>query len=258
MKIKEVATACDVSSKTIRYYEAMGLLNIEREANGYREFNEEQVARMKEICLFRSLDITIEDIKDYYESNDSLDSFLGFQLEKQQEKIYTLEENKNFMLQLQHKNKQELSKVYEERKAVKGYRSETQEIEKQYLSKTKRGKQKFMLIVVWGVALGIIFDLAMVLETFDSAATFGFISLGIIIVAYILSIMLWFKEKPRMYFIRLVCLIADLEELPEVLDHKMKSIIPWYWPRKIVTFLLAFIALFGPVVLVCWMLAILF
>lgn len=256
MKIKEAASLCGISTKSIRYYEDMGLLDVERGNNGYREFSEEQVARLQEICLFRSLDVSVEDIKSYYDDDLNLDAFLGMQMEKQQEKIYGMQENKQFMLKLQQNLKKcSLGDAYEERCQIKGIRNDQQELEKQYLSKTKRGKQFFLLMLVWGVAIALIFDLSI---SIDSAVTFGWVALTIFSLAALLSILLWFSFSAHHSFLKFVEILCILEELPEYLDRRMEKIIPWYWVRKLTTFLLAFVLLFGSIGLVILVLSLLF
>ena len=63
MKINEVEQAIGITKKNIRFYEDAGLLNPSRSANGYRDYSEADLTTLRQIKLFRKLDIPIEEIK---------------------------------------------------------------------------------------------------------------------------------------------------------------------------------------------------
>ena len=61
--IKEVEARVGVTRKNIRFYEKEGLLAPRRQAgNGYRDYTEEEVARLERIKLLRKLDVPLEEI----------------------------------------------------------------------------------------------------------------------------------------------------------------------------------------------------
>ncbi len=63
MQIKELAHRTNLSSKTIRYYESIGLLPPpHRLANGYRDYGETDVERIKFVVGARNLDFALDDI----------------------------------------------------------------------------------------------------------------------------------------------------------------------------------------------------
>ena len=65
MQIQELAQRTSVSSKTIRYYESIGLLPApKRRANSYRDYGEVDVDRVKLVSGARSLDFSLDDIKE--------------------------------------------------------------------------------------------------------------------------------------------------------------------------------------------------
>ena len=75
MKIKQVEELVGITRKNIRFYEDQGLLNVERAENGYREYHQADVIRLqeiKEIKLFRKMDISIEEMKLLFEKKKSL------------------------------------------------------------------------------------------------------------------------------------------------------------------------------------------
>lgn len=71
MTIKEVEKLTGLTAKSIRYYEAKGLLKVERnEENSYRNYSENEINRLKQIKLFRYLDFSIEEIKQLLEKEE--------------------------------------------------------------------------------------------------------------------------------------------------------------------------------------------
>ena len=64
MKINEVEQQVGVSKKNIRFYEQQGLLHPKRNSeNGYREYDETDVLRLKKIKLLRKLSLPIDEIR---------------------------------------------------------------------------------------------------------------------------------------------------------------------------------------------------
>ncbi len=64
MKINEIEAAVGISKKNIRFYEAEGLLHPRRNSeNGYRDYCEEDIARLQQIKLLRKLDVPLAEIK---------------------------------------------------------------------------------------------------------------------------------------------------------------------------------------------------
>lgn len=63
MQIKELAERTNLSDTTIRYYESVGLLPPpKRLANGYRDYSEADVERVRFVAGARSLDFSLADI----------------------------------------------------------------------------------------------------------------------------------------------------------------------------------------------------
>lgn len=64
MKINEVEQLVGVSKKNIRFYEQQGLLHPKRNSeNGYREYDDTDVLRLKKIKLLRKLSLPIDEIR---------------------------------------------------------------------------------------------------------------------------------------------------------------------------------------------------
>lgn len=63
MLIKEVEELTGIKSVNIRHYEKENLIHPLRKANGYREYSEEDVRRLKQIKTLRLLDVSVSDIQ---------------------------------------------------------------------------------------------------------------------------------------------------------------------------------------------------
>lgn len=64
MKINELEKELNISRANIRFYEKEGLLNPIRKDNGYRDYKDEDISRLKLIIIFRKLGISVSDIKE--------------------------------------------------------------------------------------------------------------------------------------------------------------------------------------------------
>lgn len=64
-KIREFATLCGTTEKTIRYYDRIGLLEARYTdpENGYRYYSDEQKHNYTVIRLFQEMGFTLEEIK---------------------------------------------------------------------------------------------------------------------------------------------------------------------------------------------------
>lgn len=60
MNIKSVSSATGLPTKTIRYYEEVGLVRPSRQANGYRVFSENDVHKLAFLARSRSLGFPVE------------------------------------------------------------------------------------------------------------------------------------------------------------------------------------------------------
>lgn len=63
MNIKTVSTRTGLPSKTIRYYEDIGLVKPQRQANGYRVFSETNVHQLAFLARARSLGFPVENCR---------------------------------------------------------------------------------------------------------------------------------------------------------------------------------------------------
>lgn len=63
MKIGELATRSGLAASRIRFYEARGLINAQRQANGYREYPEQAVQTLGIISCAQQAGFSLEEIR---------------------------------------------------------------------------------------------------------------------------------------------------------------------------------------------------
>lgn len=91
MKINEVEALTGVSRANIRYYEKEGLLKIERKSNGYREYGEEDVARLRKIIIFRKLGLSVQTVHELLDGRLALSDALDENIASLEEQIEQLQ-----------------------------------------------------------------------------------------------------------------------------------------------------------------------
>lgn len=90
MTIKELETVLDIPRATIRFYEKEGLISPLREGNGYRDYSDEDVEKLKKIIILRKIGLTVNDIADLFDGAKSLPEALDenmVQLQKQMDEL---------------------------------------------------------------------------------------------------------------------------------------------------------------------------
>lgn len=71
MEIREFSELTSVPAKTIRYYEEIGLLpSPARKPNGYRDYSEADIQRLRLVAGARHLDIPLAEIKEILDMRD--------------------------------------------------------------------------------------------------------------------------------------------------------------------------------------------
>ena len=64
VKIQEAASKYDITARTLRYYEDMGLLSSTRSDDyAYRMYDKNAISRLEQILILRKLNISIKDIQ---------------------------------------------------------------------------------------------------------------------------------------------------------------------------------------------------
>ncbi|WP_073145974.1 MULTISPECIES: Cu(I)-responsive transcriptional regulator [Litoreibacter] len=63
MNIGEVSARSGLPTKTIRYYDEIGLVSPQRDTNGYRSFRESEIQKLAFLSRSRALGFTIDDCR---------------------------------------------------------------------------------------------------------------------------------------------------------------------------------------------------
>lgn len=71
MLINEVCKECALTKKAVEYYIGQGLIAPAVQENGYRDFSEEDVYRLKKISVLRSLGLSVADIRSVLPGRDT-------------------------------------------------------------------------------------------------------------------------------------------------------------------------------------------
>ncbi|WP_346930943.1 methyltransferase domain-containing protein [Clostridium sp.] len=76
--IREVAELFNITTNKIRFYEKKGLLKPLRDVDSeYRKFNHEDIMKLQSILLYRSIGLSIKDVRDILKSYDNM-SYLNY------------------------------------------------------------------------------------------------------------------------------------------------------------------------------------
>lgn len=72
MKIRDVSLKYNISARTLRYYEDMGLIkSIRNDDYAYRLYDDTALKRLEQIIILRKLNISIKDIQRIFNSSSS-------------------------------------------------------------------------------------------------------------------------------------------------------------------------------------------
>ncbi|WP_313560107.1 helix-turn-helix domain-containing protein [Ruminiclostridium cellobioparum] len=128
LKIKEVSSRYDVTARTLRYYEDMGLINsLRNDDYAYRMYDEFSIKRLEQILILRRLNISIKDIQRIFRSSGSeiVLEVLGKKVSDIDDEVALLHELKkivlDFIMQIQGSDFQKDSDVkllYEKAKEI--------------------------------------------------------------------------------------------------------------------------------------------
>ena len=101
MKIKQAEELVGITSKNIRFYEEQGLISPGRAENGYREYRQNDIEKLKKIKILRKFDVSLENIKSVFNEKMDLEDCLEEQMkafERERENITHMEEMMKAML----------------------------------------------------------------------------------------------------------------------------------------------------------------
>jgi DNA-binding transcriptional MerR regulator len=103
MKINQLADLTGVSPKTIRYYESIGVLpEPDRSPNGYRDYDEADIARLKLVAGARKLEFSLDDVTEIIAMRDRREAPCRVVLDKLAQKADEIAQRINELQQLEH------------------------------------------------------------------------------------------------------------------------------------------------------------
>ncbi len=102
IKIKEVSSKYDITARTLRYYEDMGLINsVRRDDCAYRLYDETTINRLEQILILRKLNISIKDIQRIFSASgsDVVLEILGKKVQNIDDEVALLHELKEIVIE---------------------------------------------------------------------------------------------------------------------------------------------------------------
>ena len=90
MTIKEVEQNLDIPRATVRFYEKEGLLFPHRAENGYREYSDEDIIKLKKIIVLRKLGVSVSEIEDIFDKVKPMSEVINANIINLEEQIKEL------------------------------------------------------------------------------------------------------------------------------------------------------------------------
>lgn len=97
-KTSEVSKLAGVSRRTLQYYDDQGMLLVERTENNYRLYDEKALEKIWRVMLYKEMGFKLKEIKQLLMlPDDKQEEYLGLRVEKIDNQIEGLEEQKEFI-----------------------------------------------------------------------------------------------------------------------------------------------------------------
>ncbi|MBQ3604182.1 MAG: MerR family transcriptional regulator [Clostridia bacterium] len=162
MNVQDVEKELNITRANIRFYEREGLLAPVRKENGYRDYTNEDIARLKKIIIFRKLGFSVADIREILDGTLSLQDAVKTNIGNLEKNIDDLSDEIDLCNEIIDKNidLQDFSEDYfwnliskkeNERKSFK-------EVLNSYLNKHYKTNIALLFIVCIAPFLNILFD----------------------------------------------------------------------------------------------------
>jgi DNA-binding transcriptional MerR regulator len=131
IKIQEVSSKYDITARTLRYYEDMGLINSARNNDyAYRMYDETAIKRLEQILILRKLNISVKDIQRIFSDSGSevVLEVLGKKVQNIDDEVALLHELKEIVLDFIHEiervnfnDASDIKLLYDKAKEVEGH-----------------------------------------------------------------------------------------------------------------------------------------
>ena len=102
LTVSKLARCCGLSRGTLLYYESIGLLKpVSRSAAGYRRYGDNDLRRLRQICVYRDAGLKLEDIRALMDRpEDDASSVLKRRLAELNAEVKTLRGHQRAILKL--------------------------------------------------------------------------------------------------------------------------------------------------------------
>mgnify|MGYP003445957629 FL=1 len=183
----ELAKKCNVSVRTIQYYDERGILvPTDLTEGGRRLFSEKDVATLETICFLRDLDISIKDIAEILESDES----------KKVIELLLDEQDKNLQAEIKKKTEQ-LEKIKNIRSFLTSFKDGSQktihDISSIMEEKEKRKKMYKKMIIV-GIPVEITGIVTFVIGILQGIWIPFFVTMAVCTICAVFFTNYWYKR----------------------------------------------------------------
>lgn len=145
----EIAKLCGVSVRTVQYYDTRGILTpSELTEGGRRLYSEDDLRRLKIICFFRDVDISINSIGELL-SDDNPGSIISVLIEQQEQLLYEEVRKRQAKLDM-------LDEIKRELKGVENFSIESIGDIAYVMENKKKMRQLHAILLITGIPIGII------------------------------------------------------------------------------------------------------
>lgn len=198
----ELAKKCNVSVRTVQYYDERGILvPTEISEGGRRLFSDDDVATLETICFMRDLDISIKSIAEILESDES----------KKAIELLLQEQEKSLQEEIKRKNEQ-LDKIKEISSYLVSFKEGSQKTIhdiSEIMEKKNKLKAVYRKMIAVVIPLEILEIVTFILGILKGIWIPFFVTLGVLIVVSIGMVNYWYKR------IAYICPECHLEYKPK-------------------------------------------
>lgn len=183
----ELAKKCGVSVRTVQYYDERGILvPTDLTEGGRRLFSEDDVATLETICFLRDLDISIKDIAEILESDES----------KKVIELLLDEQEKNIQEDVKRRTEQ-LEIIKSIRSALSSFKDGTQKTIhdiSQVMEEKEKRKKMYKKMVIIAIPLETAEIVTFVIGILKGIWIPFFVSLAVFIICAVFMVDYWYKQ----------------------------------------------------------------
>ena len=183
----ELAKKCGVSVRTVQYYDERGILvPTDLTEGGRRLFSEDDVATLETICFLRDLDISIKDIAEILESDES----------KKVIELLLDEQEKNIQDDVKRRTEQ-LEKIKSIRSTLSSFKDGTKKTIhdiSQVMEEKEKRKKMYKKMVIIAIPLETAEIVTFVIGILKGIWIPFFVSLAVLIICAVFMVDYWYKQ----------------------------------------------------------------